>query len=316
MEWLEVKLYTSHDALDIVSGFLVEHGIRGLVIEDAMDFDEFLSEKSVNWDYIDDDLMKLKAAPTAVIFYVADNMQGIETINSVKTQIPRLVAQSSDIDFGEMRFENKTILEEDWETAWKKYYRPVKVSERIIICPCWEEFSTTGDEIKVLLDPGMAFGTGTHETTRLCLKLLEENISQNSTVLDVGTGSGILAITALLLGAKEAVGVDIDELAVKIAGENAALNSVESKLTLHCSDLTQKVSGTFDVVCANIVADVIIRLCPDIKNFMGANSTLLLSGIIDDRYDDVLLALERNNVDVVKKITENDWVALECKLKK
>ncbi len=315
MEWLEIKLYTKTDALDIVTGFLVTNGIRGLMIEDAEDFDEFLSEKSINWDYIDDDLMKLKTAPTAVIFYVPDNMQGLEMIKSVKSQIPTLIAQNPEIEFGSMEFENKTILEEDWEVAWKKYYRPVRVGEKIIICPCWEELEVAADEVKVLLDPGMAFGTGTHETTRLCLTLLEENVTKDTELLDVGTGSGILAITALLLGAKTAVGVDIDELAVKIAGENAKLNSVHDKIELHCSDLTQKISGTYDVICANIVADVIIRLCPDIKNFMREDTLLLLSGIIDDRYDDILASLEENSLEVVKKISENDWVALTCKLK-
>ena len=169
------------------------------------------------------------------------------------------------------------VDEEDWSTAWKKYYHPVKVGSRLVIIPCWEDYSLKEGEIGIRLDPGMAFGTGTHETTRLCLRLLEDSVFPDAEMLDIGTGSGILAIAALRLGVGQATGVDIDELAVKVAEENAALNGVQDGLSLFCGDLTEKVSGHFDIVCANIVADVILRLAGNIGSFLKKDGVLLLS---------------------------------------
>lgn len=315
MNWTEVRIKTTTQAIDIVSGYLISHGLRGLMIEDAEDFNEFLKDTTIYWDYIDDSLMTLKDCITNIIFYVPDNIQGVETLKSIQSGIGFLPAQTPDVDFGELSFKSDWVREEDWETAWKKYYHTVKLGKHLVICPCWEECELAPDEILVLLDPGMAFGTGTHETTRLCMQFLEDYITTETRLLDIGTGSGILATTALLLGAQSAVGVDIDELAVKIAQENADLNHVGDKITLVCGDLTQKISGKFDVICANIVADVIIRLCNDVTAFMHENTVLIVSGIIEDRCSDVLYALDKAGLCVVAKNAENDWVSVVVRLK-
>ncbi|MEG0579942.1 MAG: 50S ribosomal protein L11 methyltransferase [Niameybacter sp.] len=311
MNWTKATIYTTTDAIEIVSGYLISFGINGLEIQDSKDFCDFLDDTTIHWDYIEDELMSLKTTPTNIKFYIPDNIQGIETYNAIKSGINELISVNPQIDLGTLVIEVENINEEDWETAWKKYYHPINIGEKIVVCPCWEECELPEGKVKVILDPGMAFGTGTHETTRLCMELLEGCVDENTTMLDIGTGSGILAITALLLGAKSAVGVDIDELAVKISGDNARLNGVEQNLTTICGDLAEKVSGTFDVVCANIVADVIIRLSKDAKKYMHKNSTLLVSGIIDTRCEEVKFALLSEGFTIQKECTENGWVAIK-----
>lgn len=314
MDWTQVKLYTTTPAIEIVSGFLISHGLRGLMIEDANDFSDFLEDTTIHWDYIEEDLMKMKECETAIVFYIPDNMQGMEMLNSIRNEVESLRTEVPDVDFGRLAFEGENIREEDWETAWKKYYHPVRVGEHIVICPCWENCELEEGDVKVVLDPGMAFGTGTHETTRLCMQFLEKYITPDTTMLDIGTGSGILAITALLLGTKSAVGVDIDELSVKIAQENADLNGVGEQISLVWGDLTEKISGTYDVICANIVADVIIRLCETVTSFMHKDTVLIVSGIIEDRCAEVLAALEGAGLTIIDRNQENDWVSVVVKL--
>lgn len=311
MNWYQMRCQTTPEGIDIVSGYLLAQGITGVMIEDAADFTEFLEDTSVSWDwdYIDDDLLKMKQCQTAVIFYLPADMNGMEQLKAIKAGFPVLRAQNPAVDLGALSLESSTLEEEDWETSWKKYYHPVRVGEHIVICPCWEKDEVTlreGDAL-VLLDPGMAFGSGTHETTRLCMQFLEKALCPGDTLLDVGCGSGILAITGMLLGAKSAVGVDIDELAVKIAGENAALNGVE--IPFLCGDLTEKLTGTYDVVCANIVADVLLRLAASIVPFLHEKSRLVVSGIIADRREEVFAALEQAGLQKIAETEENDWIS-------
>lgn len=313
--WSEVTIYTTTAGIDILGGFLIAHGIKGHVIEDSSDFCEFLEGTTTHWDYVDDSLMALKDRESNVKFYLPDNLQGIEAFNQIKASLEGLREINKGIDLGRLAIEVGNVNEEDWSTAWKKYYHPTKIGQRLVVVPCWEDYTLKDGEVRVTLDPGMAFGTGTHETTRLCMQLLEEVVKPNTSMLDIGTGSGILAITALLLGAKAAVGVDIDELSVKIAQENADLNHVGEQIKLVCGDLTDKISGRYDVLCANIVADVIIRLSRDIKQFMHENSVLLVSGIIDERCDEVVEALESQGLALEQSVTENGWVAMRLSLK-
>lgn len=313
MDWKEITIYTTTEGVDIISGFLISHGIRGVSIEDSNDFNEFLESTEIHWDYIEESLVdKLKNSESNVKFYLPDNLQGIEQFNEIKSTLEYQREQNAGIDLGRLVIETTQVNEEDWSTAWKKYYHPTKIGKRLVVVPCWEEHTLSDGEIRVTLDPGMAFGTGTHETTRLCMQLLEDCVDESTDMLDIGTGSGILAITALLLSAKTAVGVDIDELSVKVAMENAELNNVQDKISLVCGDLTQKISGKYDVICANIVADVIIRLSRDVTTFMHKDSVLLVSGIIDERCDEVAAALENAGIKVFDKITENGWVAMKC----
>lgn len=313
--WTEVTIYTTTAGIEIISGFLTAHGIKGHVIEDSADFCEFLEGTQTHWDYIEDSLMKLKDRESNVKFYLPDNLQGIESFNEIKSSLEGQRELNNGIDLGRLAIETANVNEEDWSTSWKKYYHPTKIGKKLVVVPCWEEYSLKQDEICVTLDPGMAFGTGTHETTRLCMQLLEDCIHANSTMLDIGTGSGILAITALLLGAKQAVGVDIDELSVKVAQENADLNHIGDKIELVCGDLVEKINGKYDVICANIVADVIIRLSKDVTSFMHKDSVLLVSGIIEERSVEVLNALETVALKMQEQAVDNGWCAMKLSLK-
>ena len=213
---------------------------------------------------------------------------------------------------GRLEISCENLLEEDWENNWKQYYKPLRVGRRLVVVPSWEDYEKQADDIILRLDPGMAFGTGTHATTRLCMELLEQSITPGCTVLDVGCGSGILAVCSVLLGASHADGVDIDELAVKIAGENAALNQAADRTHFVQGDLTDKISGQYDVICANIVADVIIRLCPSLRRFLQPGGYFLASGIIDERSVEVEKAIRDCGMYITDRREEDGWVALRC----
>ena len=316
MNWTEVKIYTTTAGIDPLTGSMLDLGLQGFMIEDAQDFDEFLHDTTPHWDYVDQAVMeKMKDCETCVTIYVADNPQGMEELMQVRQILARLKAQDPDGKYGRLELEMKDVDEEDWSNAWKKYYHPVQVGEHLVVCPSWEAYDRKPDEVVLTLNPGMAFGTGTHDTTRLCMELLEKYITPQDTVLDVGCGSGILAITAALLGANKIIGCDIDEVAVKVAGENAALNGVQDRIAFHQGDLTSQVEGSFQIICANIVADVIIRLSEDAGRYLAKDGIFITSGIIDTREQDVLDALEQNGFQVIERRTSGGWVALACKAK-
>ena len=316
MDWTEVKIYTTTAGIDPLTGSMLDLGLQGFMIEDAQDFDEFLHDTTPHWDYVDQAVMeKMKDCETCVTIYVADNPQGMEELMQVRQILARLKAQDPDGKYGRLELEMKDVDEEDWSNAWKKYYHPVQVGEHLVVCPSWEAYDRQPDDVVLTLNPGMAFGTGTHDTTRLCMELLEKYITPQDTVLDVGCGSGILAITAALLGANKIIGCDIDEVAVKVAGENAALNGVQDRIAFHQGDLTSQVEGSFQIICANIVADVIIRLSEDAGRYLAKDGIFITSGIIDTREQDVLNALEQNGFQVIERRTSGGWVALACKAK-
>ena len=316
MNWTEVKIYTTTAGIDPLTGSMLDLGLQGFMIEDAQDFDEFLHDTTPHWDYVDQAVMeKMKDCETCVTIYVADNPQGMEELMQVRQILARLKAQDPDGKYGRLELEMKDVDEEDWSNAWKKYYHPVQVGEHLVVCPSWEAYDRQPDDVVLTLNPGMAFGTGTHDTTRLCMELLEKYITPLDTVLDVGCGSGILAITAALLGANKIIGCDIDEVAVKVAGENAALNGVQDRISFHQGDLTSQVEGSFQIICANIVADVIIRLSEDAGSYLAKDGIFITSGIIDTREQDVLNALEQNGFQVIERRTSGGWVALACKAK-
>ena len=316
MNWTEVKIYTTTAGIDPLTGSMLDLGLQGFMIEDAQDFDEFLHDTTPHWDYVDQAVMeKMKDCETCVTIYVADNPQGMEELMQVRQILARLKAQDPDGKYGRLELEMKDVDEEDWSNAWKKYYHPVQVGEHLVVCPSWEAYDRQPDDVVLTLNPGMAFGTGTHDTTRLCMELLEKYITPQDTVLDVGCGSGILAITAALLGANKIIGCDIDEVAVKVAGENAALNGVQDRISVHQGDLPSQVEGSFQIICANIVADVIIRLSEDAGSYLAKDGIFITSGIIDTREQDVLNALEQNGFQVIERRTSGGWVALACKAK-
>lgn len=316
MNWTEVKIYTTTEGIDPLTGNMLDLGLQGFMIEDAQDFEEFLHDTTPHWDYVDQAVMdKMKNCESCVTIYVANNPQGMDELAQVREILARLKSQDPQGRYGRLELELHNVNEEDWSNAWKKYYHPVRVGKHLVVCPSWEDYARQPDDVVLILNPGMAFGTGTHDTTRLCMELLEKYLTPQDNVLDVGCGSGILAITAALLGAKSIIGCDIDEVAVKVAGENAALNHVEDRISFHKGDLTSQVEGSFQIICANIVADVIIRLSEDAGRYLAQGGIFIVSGIIDSREQDVLHALDRNGFAVIERRTSGGWVALACKAK-
>lgn len=278
----------------------------GIYIEDYSNLEEETLEIA-HIDLIDEDLLKKDRTKAWIHIYISPEENPNEAVSFLTERLT-----SCDIP-------SKISLEscnmEDWLNNWKKYFKPISVGKKLLIRPIWEEEFENPENRKILdLEPGLAFGTGTHETTRLCMELIEKYLKEGDSFLDVGCGSGILSVAALLLGAQSAIGVDIDALAVKTAIENAGINKVNDKFTGICGNLTDKIDGKFDVVAANIVADIVILLSGDIPQFMNDDSIYIISGIIDTREDDVLTAISER-FEVLEHIQEKGWVAMALKLK-
>ena len=320
MNWLEVFVSTSKEGLEIVSGLFYSMGIQGLLIEDSDDFAEFLNDPNREWDYIDDDLTKDKLEhERGITFYVRENSHGIEQLNGIRGGLISLKESEKEFDLGSLEVTVKNIAEDDWANNWKKYYKPFPIGEKILIRPSWEELDDDGGRIVLTIDPGHVFGTGSHETTRLCVETLQERLKEGDRVLDIGSGSGILSIASLLLGAKEADAIDIDPNAVDTAYSNAAMNGI-GKDTYHV--ISGNVLGDeaihngykgqgYDVVVANIVADIIVALCELVPEYIRKGGTFITSGIIVPRLEDVKEAMASHGFEVVDVKTDKDW-AMVC----
>lgn len=301
MQWTDIKIITDkkyEDVFDFVSAEVCPMGVQ---IEDYSDLETEV-ERIAHVDLIEEDLLKKDRNQIIVHHYISPELD---------SQNARLTLESRLSELGvEYQCETVYINQEDWETGWKKYYHPIEIGDNLAICPSWEDYSTDRKMLK--LDPGMAFGTGTHETTYLCLEVLDRVIKGGESVLDVGTGSGILGIGSVLLGAESALGVDIDPTAVKVAIENAQLNNVRDKFTVKIGDLAQEVSGKFDIVVANIVANAVMELSKTIPQFLKPGGLYITSGIIDTRKDEVCACLENLGFKLLTVHEKNGWVCIEA----
>ena len=320
MDWLEIKIYTNTEGIEHIGGMLLMLGINGYSVEDKNDFEEFLTQTEVYWDYVDESLNRLKTVETTVTFYLPDDAEGREQLSLVRGELERIRSNTGD-SLGRLEMEIAGLQQCDWENGWKKYFKPFEVGESLIIIPSWEEVPE-GNTRKVLtIDPGMSFGTGQHHTTRLCIEALEKCVFDGCKVLDLGSGSGILSIASLLLGAQSATAVDIDHLAVDVSKENAALNGFKlPEYTAYQGDILtdeavkSKISGQYDIVVANIVADVLIAFAPVFKEYMHKDTKLICSGIIAHRLNDVKNALEQNGYNILSQKEESEWFAVEASL--
>ena len=320
MNWTELCIFTSTEGSDILCGCLLGIGINGFVVRDAKDFEEFLENKTGNWDYIDDDLMSLKNCETSVTVYLPDNAQGKEMFDSIKSELSRLKEIDENNSFGRLEYEFKNVCEEDWANNWKQYFKPLCVGDKLLIKPSWENAPENDNRIILEIDPASSFGTGQHNTTQLCLELLEKNISGNEKVLDLGCGSGILSIAAILLGADYCTAVDIDENSVKIAKENAEKNNIsKEKYTAYCgnvitdNELVKTIGNGYKIVVANIVADVLIGMSDIFSDFLTDDGILIMSGIIVERKDEVIDAVKSQGFEVVSVAEKDGWAAVSMK---
>lgn len=305
MNWTEIKISVKTEDTELASAIAVSYVPYGIYTEDYSTLvDE--ARKIAHIDLIDEELLKKDSTHSIIHIYIDENENPAEAVSFIKERL-----EYSNISY---TLETVGCKEEDWANNWKKYFKPFSVGKKLYINPLWVASPEKTDRAVLTIEPGAAFGTGSHDTTRLCLETLDEKIGENDTVLDLGSGSGILAIASLLLGAKLAVGVDIDPLAVKTAKENGELNGFfEPRLTFICGDLTEKVTGKYSVVVANIVADVIIYFSKFVKNFMTEDGVFITSGIIDSRAEEVAAALEANGLVITKRRESGGWVSFICK---
>ena len=298
-EWTQVKVTVKLERLDDLVA-IMSMVSNNLQIEDYSDIDL----KTCYGDLIDESILNADKTIASVSVYLPAERSVTECIAFLRERF-------ADADLEDAKLELVGVNEEDWANSWKAYYRPIKIGERLVIVPAWEKYTPAEGELIVRMDPGMAFGTGTHETTRLVIKLLEAYTKEGCRMLDVGTGSGILAICASKLGAGECRAYDIDPMAVRVANENIK-DSGLSNITCEVSDLLRQVdkSQPYDLICANIVADIIIRMTPDVGELMHKDTVLLASGIIMERSDDVVECFEKHGFRIVERLEENGWCGL------
>ena len=316
MDWLELKIDTSHAGLDAVTDMLEQQGVTGVMIDDEADFQSFLENNRQYWDYVDDDLLAQKKGVSRVTFYLERNEDAYGTVAAVRMAMSALKKEHP--EYAPLLLTMADVADEDWENNWKQFYKPMEIGSRLLVVPEWEE-AADPTRVKLVLNPGLTFGTGSHATTRLCLTALESRIHGGERVLDLGCGSGILSIAALRLGAKSAFACDIDEKCVDVAYENAALNGIgKDRLTVRQGDATKEgplrdaIDTGYDVVVANIVADVIISLAPQVRHFLKEDGWFLTSGIIDDRADEVAAALVAAGWSIVESCTSEGWTAISA----
>lgn len=304
--WIEIKIITNSTAIEPVSGIFYSLDVKGVAIEDPNDI-SLKEQDPLSWDFADINIFEYgdKAAVVKGYFHENEDIDKIKQI--INTKLMEL--KEMGIDVGEGRLVISNINEEDWSTSWKKYYKPVKLGNKIVIKPTWEEYKANDGEIIIELDPGMAFGTGTHETTSMCIELLEKYLKPGDTIFDIGTGSGILSITSSKLGAGHVVGVDLDEVAVKSASENVSTNDLKNVTILH-GDLTNVLKGKANIIVANIIAEVVIGLTETIKPFMEENGLFIASGIIKERCNDVLNAMKAEGHKIIEIKEKGEWVAI------
>ena len=309
MEWTDIRLTVSKadaEAAEAVATMIAEGGIY---IEDYSDIEEQV-EQIAHVDLIEQELLDKPRDTVIIHMYLEPGASPVETLALIAARM-----EAAGIPYTS---ETEGVEQEDWQNGWRKYYHPMDVGQRLAIVPSWQDYDT--DRVKLILDPGLAFGTGGHETTNLCLEVLDERVKGGERVLDIGTGSGILAIAALKLGAAVAEGVDIDPVAVRTAGENAALNGVgRDRYTVRWGDvvtdqaLRQELGGPYDVVVANIVADVIIPLSAQVPALLEQDGVFLCSGIIDTRAGEVADALRQNGWEIETTRSGEGWYSYACR---
>lgn len=315
MDFIEVTIFTTTEGIEPVADVLESLGIEGYALEDAADFEEFLQDTEIYWDYVDETLCQtLRNQETKLKIYVEDTADGRAQIDALCRALDTLREQDTEKAFGRLETVQNVTRQEDWEWGWKQYFKPFPVGETFLIKPSWETVADTENRRILEIDPASSFGTGTHDTTQLCITMLEKIVHGGEKMLDMGTGSGILAIAAGMLGANPEVAVDIDAHCLTCARENAERNGVTICRTLHGdalqdTALAQEIGGGYDIICANIVADIIIGMAPMFYDKLTEGGILITSGILAERADEVAAALKKAGLILTERQISGGWAA-------
>jgi ribosomal protein L11 methyltransferase len=307
MKWIEVQIKTTTEAVEAVSNILYDVGVGGVVIEDPND--PIFKEKELGErDYVDASVLQHHYEGAIVKGYLSESEDLLDKIEFIKQNVEKIPLYNLDKGLGEVT--TAEVYEEDWANAWKKYYKPKKISNQIVIKPSWENYVPTEGELIIELDPGMAFGTGTHETTMMCVQNLEKYMNKDDVVFDIGCGSGILSIAAAKLGAKKVIGVDLDEVAVRVSQKNVSDNDVEDQVDIRQGNLMDIIDGKADIIVANIIADVIMTLTLSIKKYLKKEGIFIASGIILEKIDEVVETLKKNDMNILDICKMGEWAAI------
>ena len=304
MDWFEILIKVPLEQCErtaAIANMVVPYGIY---VEDYSDLEE-ASLEIAHIDLIDEELLARDRSHAIIHIYISKEENLIETLEFLKE---RFVSEK--IKF---TIDQASVKDSDWADNWKKFFKVTEIGERLVIRPSWEEYDNKNSKLVINIDPGAAFGTGTHATTRMCLELLDKYVSDNTKMLDIGCGSGILSIAGALLGSKQVIGVDIDNTSVKVSRENSKINNMTDRTKFLSGNLCEKITGKFDVICANIVADVIISLLNDVPKYMNDNAVFLCSGIIDIRENDVIEALNIKGFEILEIRNSENWRAIAAK---
>ncbi len=315
MEWLEITIDSASRGIGLLETALTLNGFDSFIIDDEAEFHTFLETNRDYWDIVDEDLEKSLDGVSRIRLYLADGPDAPEEIARLRELLAGLSAAYPDAGLGSLALSLANVRDEDWENNWKQYYQPIPIGQRLLVVPKWMQPDPGEERIPVFLDPGMIFGTGAHASTQMCMLRLEELIRGGEEVLDLGSGSGILSITALRLGAAHATGVDVDPKAEDIARENAAINglgadrftAITGNVITGKDALESLFSKTYDVVCMNIFADVIIPMAAVLPRFMTGKTRVICSGVLENRYEEVRAAIEKAGLRITSLQTLNDW---------
>ena len=319
MDWTKLTIYTTQNGIEPVLGLLLNFGIDSTQVSDESEFNSFLEENRESWDYVDDELLKEMSAETHIDFYLKP--EETELVSDIKSALETLKNSDTGRIFGRLEMKIEALSGEDWQNSWKKYFHTFQIGEKLIIKPYWEDIAPSDKKV-FEINPGLSFGTGTHHTTKMCLEDIVDIVNGDETVLDLGTGSGILAIVALLFGAKNATCIDIDENSKKTVLENLERNKIDKDRCtvyigniLNDEDLRGKIiDNRYDFVFANIVADVVIALIPLVKSTLKKDGIFIASGIIADRYEEVKDKILSAGFEIISEKRSADWAEFKCSL--
>lgn len=312
MDWVRMMVRTTTEGAEAVSAMFIGLGIQGAVIEDKADI-QLNQRPEGQWDIIDEEIAKRMEDDVKVTVYIPGDARAQDTVAHARQELNRLAGMELGFEMGKLSLEVDSIDDEDWAENWKSQYKPFRLGAHFVVKPTWEQFDTQPGDIIIEIDPGMAFGSGTHETTGMCVALVEEYVKPGDKVIDVGTGTGILAIAAGKMGARDVLATDLDAMAVRVARENADLNGMHEIIRTREGDLLEAVDEVADVAVANIIADVIVMLAAPIRAHIRPGGTFICSGIARERQDEVIDALNAAGYENLDIRNQGEWAAIAAR---